>query len=201
MMNQFLIVLLILFWGCSTPQPESHPSGLMITEINPDKATALTKQNLLQLSQVYDLSPFYFTKKIHIQSKVVSHSHPVLVLNTKNAEFPKKLLSAFIHEEIHWWLTENKNRSTPAIKDLQKIYPKVPVTKGQNARSTYLHLIVCYIELKALSSYLGKEEGRKIITSIMKKDKFYPWVYYQVLYKDFAINKIVAKYKLVPPGI
>lgn len=162
--------------------------------------TALTKQNLLQLAQVYDLSPFYFTKKIQIQAKVIPHSHPILVLNTKNAEYPKKLLSTFLHEEIHWWLTDNKSRSLNAIKELKKIYPKVPVAKGHTAHSTYLHLIVCYIELKSLSNYIGKSEGRRIITELMKKDKSYPWIYYQVLNKDFAIKRIVEKYKLMPRG-
>lgn len=197
----FFCILLTLIWGCSTPSPVSHPSGLIITEINPDKATALTKQNLLQLSQVYDLSPFYFTKRIQIQSKVVSHSHPVLVVSTKNAEHPKKLLATFIHEETHWWLTENKSLSMKAMKELQKVYPKVPVAKGHTRQSTYLHLIVCYIELKALSSYLGKTEGRNLIMKLMKSDKLYSWIYDQVLNKDSAIKKIVTKHKLLPPGI
>jgi hypothetical protein len=160
--------------------------------------TAITKQNLLHLAQVYDLSPFFYTKNIRVQSEVVSHSHPVLTLNTKNAEDPKKLLSIFLHEELHWWLHSRPKEMAAAVKQLKKIYPKAPITKGSGKDSTYLHLLVCYLELKAVGYYLGKIEARKIITSLMKDDKFYPWIYFQILNKDSTIKAVMQKNKLIP---
>lgn len=191
----------IFLSGCSSNEiRDVHPSGLIVKEIEPNKWTMITRQNLLHLAQVYDLSPFLFTKKIHIQSEVIPHSHPVLTISTRHAENPKKILSVFLHEELHWWLSKNPQTSSQALKELKKIYPKAPAT-GASKDSTYTHLLVCFLELKAMEYYLGKKEAREVITQIMKKDKIYPWVYYQILYKDFAVKKVIQKYKLLPPPL
>lgn len=196
-----ILIFSFLLWGCATKTQESAPLGLEIVEITPNKWTAITKQNMLHLAQVYDLRPFLFTKKIHLQSQVIPHSHPVLTINTRNAENPKKLLSVWLHEELHWWAVQNAKNVNLAIRELKKIYPNAPVTKSSGANSTFLHLIVCHLELKALGFYVGDKESREIITDVMKKDKIYPWIYYQILYKDHAIKRIVRKYKLIPPPL
>lgn len=197
----FILLFYALLWGCATKPEELTPSGLEIVEIGPNKWTAITKQNMLHLAQVYDLRPLLFTKKIHIQSQVIPHSHPILTINTRNAENPKKILSVWLHEELHWWALKNAKNLDLAMKELKKIYPKAPITKSTGADSTFLHLIICHLELKALGFYVGNKEAREIITDMMKKDKIYPWIYYQVLYKDFAIKRIVKKYKLIPPPL
>jgi hypothetical protein len=195
-----LILSLVLF-GCASTSTEETPLGLKITEIQPNKWTALTKQNLFQLAQVYDLSPLLFTKEIHVQSKVIPKSHPILTLNTRNAEHPKRLLSTFLHEQLHWWAVANSTQMNQAVKELKKIYPNAPITKSGGANSTHTHLIVCYLEYRALAFYLGEKESREVITVIMKKDKIYPWIYYQVLNKGFVLKKMVKKYKLLPPPL
>lgn len=198
--GNFLFILFFC-WGCATQEPKPHPSGLDVTEINANKWTALTKQNLLHLSQVYDLAPFLFTKKVHIESKVIPHSHPVLTLNTRYAEHPNRILSTFLHEELHWWLSKNQKTTDAAVKALKKMYPKAPVTKSMGANSTFIHLLVCELELRALTFYIGKTEARKILEHIMTKDKIYPWIYRQVLYRNDPIKKIVKKFKLAPPPL
>jgi len=193
-----IIFAMLVLWGCATKVVEEHPSGLSIVEIKPNKWTAIMKQNMLHLAQVYDLRPFLFTKKIHVESMVIPHSHPILTLNTRSAEKPKKILSVWLHEELHWWMDKNPKQTALAIKELKKIYPNAPKGMGATPDSTFLHLIVCYLEMKAVALYLGDKEARSIIEEIMKKDKLYPWIYYQVLYKDFAIKKIIKKYQLAP---
>ena len=200
MVALFMVLSFFLF-GCASTTPDETSSGLKVTEIQPNKWTALTKQNLFQLAQVYDLAPVLFTKEIQIQSKVVPKSHPVLTLNTRNAEHPKRLLSSFLHEQLHWWAVINNDKMNHAIKELRKIYPKAPMTRSSGPNSTYIHLIVCYLEYRTLAFYLGEKESREVISVIMKKDKIYPWIYYQVLNKNFAIKKIVQKYTLLPPPI
>lgn len=200
-MKYFLLlsVSILFITGCASHQVEPHSSGLVVTEINPNKQTALVKQNLLHLAQVYELSPFIYTKYVRIEPNAVLQSHPVITLNTKNSEHPNKILANFLHEELHWWAAKNQANINTAVAELKKIYPKVPVTKNLHPNTTYLHLIVCHLELKALSLYLGKHEARKTISSLMKKDKLYSWEYYQVLNKDYAIQRIVRKHKLIPP--
>lgn len=202
MKNSFLFFsLTIFFLSCATKVPEPLPQGLNIVELTPNKWTSITKQNIIHLVQVYDLTPFLFTKTIHIQSQVVPHSHPILTLNSRNAENPKKILSTWLHEELHWWTSNNNKNVELAIEEFKKVYPSAPVTSSLGLDSTYLHLIICHLELKALAYYLGEEEARTIISDIMKKDKIYPWIYFQVLNKDFIIKKIVKKYKLYPPPL
>ena len=185
----FLVLFLALLSGCATrKKDEGHPSGLHIAEVKPNKWTAITKQNLLLLTQVYDLDSFLFTKKVKIESRVIPHSHPVLTLNTRNAENPNKLLSVFLHEQLHWWLNKNSSNTLLAIKELKKKFPKAPVTRSLGADSTHLHLIVCYLELAALNHYLGKKDGRETVYDIMKRDKIYPWIYYQVLFRGKRIR-------------
>lgn len=196
-----ILISYVLLWGCATKGPEQAPLDLEIVEITPNKWTAITKQNMLHLAQVYDLKPFLFTKKINIQSQVIPHSHPVLTINTRNAENPKKILSVWLHEELHWWSVQKSKSFSLAIKELEKIYPQAPVTKSFGLNSTFLHLVICHLELKALGFYLGDKEARDVITDIMKSDKIYPWIYYQVLYKDHAIKRLVKKYKLLPPPL
>lgn len=193
-----IVITLLLLAGCASGPESDHPSGLIVEEIAPDKSTALAKQNLLQLTQVYDLSPFLYTKRIQFKTGVETKSHPVILLNTRFADQPKKLLSSFLHEEMQWWLTQNKINSTLAVKDLAKLYPNPPSVKNSSKNATYYRLIVCYLELEALKHYLGNKEARAIMTSMMKKDKLYPWTYAQVLKRGAHIRKIVVHRQLLP---
>lgn len=200
-LSSLLLLFILVICGCASKIEDEHPSGLNIVEIKPNKWTFIMKQNMLQLAQVYDLTPFLFTKTIHIESQVIPHSHPILTLNTRNAEKPKKILATWMHEELHWWMEKNPKATADAIKELKKIYPQAPKGQGASQDSTYLHLLVCYLEMRTLALYVGEKEARTIIEEIMKKDKIYPWIYYQVLYKNFAIKKLLKKHKLVPPPL
>jgi hypothetical protein len=193
----FYIALSILT-SCASKVVEIPPLGLNITEINPNKWTAMMKQNMFHLAQVYDLSGFLYSKNIFVESMVTPRSHPVLTLNTRYAERPHKILSSWLHEEFHWWMDQNPKKTKLAINELKISFPNSPNGIELNADSTFLHLIVCYLELKALSFYLGEKEARLIIEEMMNKDKLYPWIYYQVLYKDLAIKQVIKKYKLLP---
>lgn len=192
-MKRFLLTLFTLsFFGCATEAPKRvYEDVIEITEINPNRLTALTKQNIFHLAKVYDLKPFLYTKKIHIQSYVAPHSHPVLTLNTRNAEKPQQLLSTWLHEEFHWWTASKKTQVSQAIVDLAKTYPKI-------TQSSYLHLVVCYLEHKALVHYLGKTNAKEVILSLVKNDKIYPWIYNEVLERNETIGRILKKHKLIP---
>lgn len=189
-MKFFFLISIFIFFSCSSHR-ELIPTGLSITEINPDKGTYLTKQNLLQLEQVYDLSPFFYTRKVQIISDVKPQSTPGITLNTRFAENPQKLLAVWLHEEFHWWTEQNKAKLAPALKELQNIYPRA-------SGHAHLLLIICSLEFKALSYYLGDKEAKKTITDLMKKDRLFPWTYYQVLNRSAALTKLMNKYDLIP---
>lgn len=203
-MKLFLLTIFTasLLTGCTTDTPKRvYEENLEITEINPNKFTGLAKQNLFHLAKVYDLRPFLFTKKIHIQSYVVPHSHPVLTLNTRHAETPHHLLSTWMHEEFHWWMGMKPRETDKAISELGKLYPKLPKTEARNKRSTYLHLAICFLEYRSLVHFVGEKEARELINEIATKDKIYSWIYSQVLSNEAAIRKIVVTNRLLPPPL
>lgn len=199
-MKEILFLLILLLgMSCAQKKPEAHPSGLDIAEINHNKWTRITKQNLLHLTQVYDLTPFFFTRKIQIESRVIPHSHPILTLNTRHAQNPHKLLSVFLHEELHWWFEKNPEATEKAKADLKKAFPKAPQTGTRGSDSTYLHLLVCYLEMRALGHYIGVKEAKELVSEIMSKDKIYPWIYKEILKNPKIFHEVVNKHNLYPP--
>lgn len=201
---KFLILVsgFIFLLSCSMTASRKIGSDLEITEINPSERTALTKKNLLLLAKNYNLEPFLYTKVINVQPKVIPHSHPILTLNTRNAEFPEKILAAWLHEEFHWWEERNPENVKKSIAEFKAMYPVLPQTGGaHNEHSTYLHLSVCFLEFKALSFYLGETKAREIIKETAEVNKIYPWIYTQILEKTSVIEAVVKKYNLLPPAL
>lgn len=201
-MRLFLLITFALsLFSCSSEQPKRvYEEFIEITEINPNRLTAVTKQNLFHLAKVYDLKPFLYTKKIHVQSYVIPHSHPVLTINTRNSGRPNKLLATWLHEEFHWWAVAKKDETEKAIAEFKTMYPKLPAGGAHNDRSTYLHLLICHLEYQALIHFLGAGDAKEVIDETIKKDKLYPWIYTEVL-NNPGIGKIVRKHKLLPPPL
>jgi hypothetical protein len=203
-MKIFILLLLLSLTACSSKlvQKRSIASELEITEINPNQWTALAKKNMLGLVSEYNLEPYLYTKKINIESRVIPHSHPVLTLNTRNAEFPQKILSTWLHEEFHWWTEMNGESTEEAIADFRIMYPILPQVGGaRNEYSTYLHLVVCFLEYKAVSLFLGKVKAREMLLEFATVDEVYPWIYNQILNRTQEIENVVKSRKLFPEGL
>lgn len=196
-------VALLLCAACTSHHPAKPLNyGFEITEAIPDKKTAMVKQNLLHLAQVYDLKPVLFNKKIITSSTPVPTNGNSLFINTMFFESPSKLLSQLLHAEVHAWVMLNRKKVSPAVIDLKVIYPKIAgETIPGDKVSGYVHLIICYLELKLLEFYLGEKQSKMIIGEFIKKDKILPWTYYQVINKNFAIKQVVEKHQLLPPPL
>jgi hypothetical protein len=157
------------------------------------QAEAQTKERLQNLLQQFALSKWTFTRRILIEDDVIPHSHPVLTLNTK--EDGDVLLATFVHEQIHWFLSDNYERTEKAKSALKAIYPKVPVGSPDGARSkesTYLHLIVTYLEYEALKELAGEARAKEVF----KEKRYYRWIYKTVLTDHLRIKEIVEENKL-----
>lgn len=193
-MRILIVFLLFVLCGCTTEPKKPAISGsvIRISEISPDKWTALARQNLEQLIQIYHLDPILFTRDINIQSNIETHSHPILSLNTRYAEYPNKLLSVFVHEQLHWWVDHKKQNVDKAIHEMKKIFPVLPKD------STYLHLIICFLEYDAMIHYLKLKEANKILKDFIYKDKINSWINTQVYLKFKTINFIIKRNKLSP---
>ena len=117
---------------------------------------------------------YIFTKDILIEEGVIPHSHPVLTLNTKDAYLQNTdiLLSTLIHEQIHWLLS-GQDIST-YIEKLKSIYPSIAVGSPEGAKneySSYLHILVNYLEIHILKSLIGEEKSKNVL-NFLKTDHY-----------------------------
>jgi hypothetical protein len=160
-----------------------------------------TRDQLLRLLQTYELERWIFTRKVVIDGtpRLIPHSHPVLTLSTRYLKDDDLLLSTFVHEQLHWYLTENDERAKPALQELRKLYPDAPSGFPQGARdqeSTYNHLIVCYWEIRAANELLGELRGFQVAQFWM--NDHYMWIYRKILEEGYKIGPLIHKHGLIP---
>jgi hypothetical protein len=159
-----------------------------------------TRRQLERLLATYDLEPWLFTRDILIQRGTIPHSHPVLTLSTRHLKDDDLLLATFVHEQIHWFLGTKSEASRLAKAELRELYPKVPVgypEGAQNEDSTYLHLVVCYLEHAALRHLLGELRARQVME--FWTHDHYTWVYREVLESPAKIGGVIRKHQLGIP--
>ena len=163
----------------------------------PDEAR--TRDQLRRLLAAYDVSPWIYTTSIVVDERAIPFSHPVLTLHTRHTKDDDLLLSTFVHEQFHWFLAERREPTELAIADLRKLFPTVPSGGTAGARdeySTYLHLLVCYLEQQADIRLLG-ELRTKHVMDFWATDH-YTWVYQTVIGRSREIGQIVRDRKLMP---
>jgi len=160
-----------------------------------------TREQLLRLLKTYDLSKWMFTASLVIDAKSIPHSHPVLTLHTRHLKDDDLLLSTFVHEQLHWFLVQNEKETQEAMKELRLLFPKVPVgfpEGSENDESTYLHLLVNYLEYQADKELLGELRARQVME--FWSTDHYTWIYRTVLERGRDIGNILLKHGLMPPG-
>jgi hypothetical protein len=166
-----------------------------------DAAETQTRDQLLRLLKTHDVEKWLFTRKVVIDSgpDVIPHSHPVLTLSTRHLKDDDLLLATFLHEQLHHFLEANPEKREAAIKELRALYPKVPAGGREGARSedsSYLHLIVNYLEIRAVRELLGELRAFQIL-QFWAQDH-YTWIYRKVMEEGYKIGPIVRKHGLIP---
>jgi hypothetical protein len=185
------LVLLLIFSGLAQ-------EGLQISTKNQTEKELRKKEQLERLLKQHDLSKWIHTKAILIDEQApIPHSHPVLTLNADQIDDDLGTLSTFIHEQIHWLEEAKPTQREKAIEELKLIYPDAPNGPPEGARnrySTYLHLIVCYLEYEGMTELAGSEKARQIVEALSKR--YYKWVYRTVLNDTAKIKAVVEKHGL-----
>lgn len=155
-----------------------------------------TAKRLVQVLEEYDVDRWIYTDTVVIADRSIPHSHPVLTLNTRE-QSDLSLLAVFLHENIHWYLANHDERTSKAIQDLKNVFNDVPVGSPLGARSlksTYLHLLVCYLEYDALRQVISQRAANAII----RRKKIYTWIYEQVLQHETMLSELIHKHNLSP---
>lgn len=173
--------------------PVFGSSTLDIKLKNGSENEILRKEQLLKVLTKYNTNKWQFTDKITIDEKTrIPHSHPRLTLTTFGLNYDLTLLASYLHEQIHWFEDNHSEQTMSVIAKLKLLYPKVPTSPPEGARdehSTYLHLIVCLLELDALSELIGKEKAIKVTSK--NSEYFYKWIYRTVLSDATKIRSVL----------
>jgi len=162
MKKRVLLTLIILLLGITSYAQDKIEISLK----NSSRQESQTRDQLQRLVKTYDLSMWIFTKSILIDEKAIPHSHPTLTLNTRYLKDDDLLLSTFVHEQLHWFLVQRDKETKEAMKDLRALFPKVPAGLPDGAgdeESTYLHLLVNYLEYRADSELLGELRAKQVM--------------------------------------
>jgi hypothetical protein len=135
-----------------------------------------TAERLQHLARTHDLLRFVFTREVVIDAKAIPHSHPVLTLK---AAYPDddSLLAEFLHEQLHWFLSPRLDALKRAVGEFELMYPDLPVGLPEGAPtrwSSYLHLAVNALELRATQIFVGKQRARDILGG---------WRHYRGIYR------------------
>lgn len=193
------MILPVLFAMCMS-SPLQAQVNIEITLKHGTKVEQQTKDQLQRLLKAYDLAKWTFTKSILIDEESIPHSHPVLTLSARHVKDDELLLSTFVHEQAHWFLTQNSKATEDAKQELRSMFPKVPIKPPEGAsdeESTYLHLIVIYLEYRADRELLGELRARQVME--FWATDHYTWIYKTVLERPRDIGNVAFKHKLVPP--
>lgn len=196
-MGRCVVLLFVTLVG--VPNVAVGQSAISIALKRNTTAEAATRDQLQRLLKTYDLSPWFHTKSVVIDERAVPFSHPVLTLHTRHSKDDELLLSTFVHEQLHWFFSERREQTEQAIADLREACPDAPAGGTAGARdqySTYLHLLVCYLERQGVSRVLGELKAMQVIE--FWATDHYTWVYRQVLDRGSDIAAILNARQLLP---
>ena len=159
-------------------------------------------RDMLQaLRRRHDLSRFEYTRVIRVVPGGDTFSHPILTLGNRFADNEDLLLSTYLHEQMHWYLwylgTPEKDPVAPFFDELVRRYPEAPTELPDGARnyeSTYLHLVINWLEVAATSEFIGRHRAM----AVADVQRTYRWIYRTVLRDWDALQELFERHGLVP---
>jgi hypothetical protein len=188
-----LVITLVSAFSLSAFPPT--PDTLTITLAHDSEAERATARQVRELYARHDFRDWVVTDKILIDEEEIPHSHPVLTLHARHLHEPDNLLSTFLHEEFHWWVDGRREALDSSITEFREIWPDVPSSQDGGARdeySTYLHLVVCDLELQATSLLVGEPAAREALERL----DHYGWIYKRVL-GDSRVREVMRTHGFI----
>ena len=181
-----------------TPGVEAYSIEIDLSEAQ--RTAEKAREMLLSIQTTYDLSRWEYTKSVRIAPLEMSHSHPVLTLNSLYArdDASDVFLCVYLHEQVHWALDLHRDCQTNnAIDAFRAHYPKAhsgPPATAADDYSTYLHLVVNYLEIEAATEYLGQERAEELALNY----PFYRWMYRTVVEERDYVKGVLEDTGVLP---
>ncbi len=167
--------------------PELH----ITTKTTTSEREKITVGLLKEILKEHDLTKWIFTKKVIVERGVIPHSHPVLTIGA-SSDNKDYILATFIHEQLHWYIEKDPESVKKAVAEFKSRYPSVPFNNRAGAmdeHSTYVHLIVCYLEYRSMATLIGEENAKQL----MWNQDHYTWVYNTIIEDAAFIGEVLRK--------
>jgi hypothetical protein len=182
----------------SDPVPSDIEVTLDFSSVQ--RAAERVRDMLADLRRRYDLARLEYAKQVRIAPTEIPHSHPKITLNTWVRD-DLSLLSTYLHEQMHWYVTWYSHARAPQWRELfgtlRTRYPTVPVGGADGAQdefSTYLHLIVNWLEIETTSQFFPRER----VVAHAGALPFYRWPYKTVIDDWEPLGTAYAEQGLLP---
>lgn len=190
-MSGLILQTLALF----PPSGSAQTPRLKIKTKHHDPQEEAKEQQIERLAQQYDLKKYTLTRDILIERGVISHSHPTLTLNLRFLDNDDLALSAYVHEQGHWVLTDRgPRRNGPLFDDLTRAFRivdfSVPNGDGE-MRGSYFHIAVCMLAWQATEALIGAERARTVIE--WKQRDHYKAIYAIVLSQRPEVESVLRR--------
>jgi hypothetical protein len=147
------------------------------------------------------LANYEYTRHVRVVPASTTHSHPILTLGTRFAESEDHLLATYLHEQMHWYLWRlggpDHDPVAPFFDELVRRYPKAPTRLPDGARNyeqTYVHLVVCWLELHAVAEFIGWERA----AALADTNYGYRWIYRTVVRDRDALQALFEHHGILP---
>jgi hypothetical protein len=153
------------------------------------------------LRRRHDLGRYEYTQLVRIVPGSDTFAHPILTLGNRFADSEDLLLSTYLHEQMHWYLwllgTPDRDPVAPFFDELVRRYPEAPIGLPDGARnyeSTYLHLVVNWLEIAATASCIGRHRA----FACADAQPTYRWIYKTVLRDWDLLAELYERHRLLP---
>jgi hypothetical protein len=148
-----------------------------------------------------ELARYEYTRHVRIVPASATYSHPILTLGTRFAESEDHLLATYLHEQMHWYLWRlggpDHDPVLPFFDELVRRYPKAPTRLPDGARNyeqTYVHLVVCWLELHAVAEFIGWDRA----AALAETNYGYRWIYRTVVRDREALGQLFESHGILP---
>ncbi len=197
--NAILAMMLVVAFAPVSLDAQEKSNELLITLERDSERERATAEQLRRVLEDYEVTQWIRTWRVHIDERVIPHSHPVLTLHARHLSDDHGLLATFLHEQFHW-LEEGNADFRAAMDAFAAAYPNAPAGAPEGARdleSTYRHLLVCDLEFQAMSVLVGEKQAREVLSA----NRHYTWIYDRVL-NDRRVREIATAhgFRIAEPG-
>jgi hypothetical protein len=153
------------------------------------------KDQMLRLAGQYDLKKYTITRDIVIERGAINHSYPALTLNLRFLDDDDLALSAYVHEQGHWYLMERHRAETPRLQeDLQSTFPNLEYRQPEGdgeLQSSYFHIAVCMLEWQSMEELVGQKRARRVID--WKQKDHYKGIYALLLERREQVEAVLNR--------